>query len=87
MTIDATDAQTRLVKELLQGPARVITVAGRTPYDLVQYPGAAVHICTYGILEPTLRALVDGLAGARQFSGRLPVAIPGLYVRGHSSKS
>ncbi|MCI0679707.1 MAG: hypothetical protein L0Z63_11790, partial [Actinobacteria bacterium] len=46
------------------------------------YPAAPVHLCTYGILPPTMTALAAALFGA-PVTGRLPVAIPGLYPLGH----
>jgi beta-N-acetylhexosaminidase len=86
-TIDANDAQKRLVRLLLGGEEgmdrTVITVSLRTPYDLVGYPEASTHLAAYGIHPPTMTALVDALLGLAPVSGRLPVAIPGLYPIGH----
>jgi beta-N-acetylhexosaminidase len=86
-TIDANDAQKRLVGLLLGGEGgmdrTVITVSLRTPYDLAGYPEASTHLAAYGIHPPTMTALVDALLGLAPVSGRLPVAIPGLYPIGH----
>jgi beta-N-acetylhexosaminidase len=86
-TIDANDAQKRLVRLLLgddKGTNRtVITVSLRTPYDLAGYPEASTHLAAYGIHPPTMTALVDALLGLAPVSGRLPVAIPGFYAIGH----
>ena len=86
-TIDANDAQKHLVR-LLAGdePGKdrtVITVSLRTPYDLAGYPEAPTHLAAYGIHPPTMTALVDALLGLAPISGRLPVAIPGLFPIGH----
>jgi beta-N-acetylhexosaminidase len=87
-TIDANDAQSRLVR-LLIGPEgarhrRVVTVSLRTPYDLASYPQASVHLACYGIHPPTMAALADAFFGRSAITGRLPVAIPDLYPIGHS---
>ena len=41
------------------------------------------HVCSYGILPPTMEALAAALLGEAPFAGRLPVDIAGLYPRGH----
>ena len=61
----------------------LITVSLRTPYDLAGYPGAPTHLAAYGIHPPTMTALVDAIFGLAPISGRLPVAIPGLFPVGH----
>jgi beta-N-acetylhexosaminidase len=81
-TIDAGPSQAELVESVLTTGVPAITVALRTPYDLARYPTAPVHLCTYGILPPTMDALAAALFGAR-IEGRLPVSIPGLYPIGH----
>ena len=55
----------------------------RTPYDLVDYPMAATHLCSYSIVPASVGAVADALFGRAPISGRLPVDIPGLYPRGH----
>jgi beta-N-acetylhexosaminidase len=86
-TIDANDAQKRLVRLLVEGnpgeDRTVVTVSLRTPYDLAGYPEASTHLAAYGIHPPTMTALVDALFGLTPISGHLPVAIPGLYPIGH----
>jgi beta-N-acetylhexosaminidase len=82
-TVAATRGQLDLVNALLGGTRRVITISLRTPYDLAGYPSAATHVCTYGTHAPTMSALADTLFTGNRQSGALPVAIPGLYGRGH----
>lgn len=81
-TIDAGSSQADLVESVLSAGVPTVTVALRTPYDLARYPMAPVHLCTYGILPPTLDALAAALFGAR-IEGRLPTSIPGLFPIGH----
>ncbi len=76
-------AQVELVEALLGTGVPVVTAALRVPFDLARYPSAATHLCTYSILPPSLDALVGGLMGDIPFGGRLPAAIPGLFLTGH----
>ena len=46
-------------------------------------PSARTHVCSYGILPPSMEALAAALLGEAPFVGRLPVDIAGLYPRGH----
>lgn len=86
-TIDANDAQKHLVRLLAGASAgtdrTLITVSLRTPYDLAGYSEASTHLAAYGIHPPTMTALVDAIFGLEPISGRLPVAIPGLFPVGH----
>jgi beta-N-acetylhexosaminidase len=75
--------QAGLVDELLSTEVPTVTVALRTPYDVAAYPRATTHVCSYGILPPTLDALAAALWGEIPFRGRLPAGIPGLYPAGH----
>ncbi len=76
-------AQARLAALVLGSGRPTITVALRTPWDLLAYPAARTHVCSYGILPPSMEALAAGLLGEAPFAGRLPVEIAGLYPRGH----
>ncbi len=76
-------AQVELARAILGLGRPTVTIALRTPWDLVAYPTAATHLCSYGVLPPSIEALVAAMWGEIPFSGRLPVTIPGLYARGH----
>jgi beta-N-acetylhexosaminidase len=60
-----------------------VTGALRTPWDLLAYPSSRTHICSYGILPPSMEALAAALLGEAPFAGRLPVDIAVLHPRGH----
>ncbi|MEA2623864.1 MAG: beta-N-acetylhexosaminidase [Chloroflexota bacterium] len=77
--------QARLVDALLDTEVPVVTVALRTPFDLAAFPAARTHLCTYGILRPSLDALADALWGVAPTTGRLTAPIPGLYPGGHGA--
>jgi beta-N-acetylhexosaminidase len=72
-----------LVAAALASGRPAVTVALRTPWDLAAYPSAGTHVCSYGVLPPSMEALAAALLGETPFVGRLPVAIAGLYPRGH----
>jgi beta-N-acetylhexosaminidase len=76
-------AQAALAAAVLAAGKPTVTVALRTPWDLLAYPSARTHVCSYGILPPTMEALAAALVGEAPFAGRLPVDIAGLYPRGH----
>lgn len=86
-TIEASrnEDQAALVNALLATAVPVITVALRTPYDLVAYPRAKTYLCTYSIQEPAMKALAAALFGHIPFAGKLPTQIPGLYPIGHAA--
>ena len=76
-------AQAALAAAVLAAGRPTVTVALRTPWDLLAYPSARTHVCSYGILPPSMEALAAALLGESPFVGRLPVEIAGLHPRGH----
>lgn len=73
------ESQAEFVRRLLATGKEVIVIAMRLPYDLANFPLAPTYICTYSILEPSMRAVAKALFGGLKMTGRLPVGIPGLY--------
>jgi beta-N-acetylhexosaminidase len=55
----------------------------RLPYDLTAFEEAPAFVCTYSILEPSMRAAASAMFGKSRFEGHLPVSIPNLYPIGH----
>ena len=70
--------QAEFVRQLLGMGKPVIVVAMRLPYDLAAFPQASTFVCTYSILEPSMRAAARALFGFGEMTGQLPVSIPGL---------
>ncbi len=70
--------QAELIQQLLNIGKPVVIVAMRLPYDLASFPEASTFVCTYSILEPSMRAAARALFGFEEMKGRLPVSIPGL---------
>ena len=75
--------QAALVREIQKFNIPMIVVALRLPYDLAAFPEVPTYLCTYGILEPSMRALARAVFGHGEMTGRLPVSIPGLYKAGY----
>lgn len=82
-TINAGTEQVAIVEAVLEAGLPCVTVALRVPTDLAAYPTAPTHLCTYSILPPAMKALAAVLFGLHPSLGRLPMAIAGLYPRGH----
>ena len=74
----AEEKQAEFVRQLLQMDKPVIIIALRLPYDLAAFPQASTFVCTYSILEPSMRAAAKAIFGFGEMTGRLPVSIPGL---------
>ena len=75
--------QAEFVRQALNMDVPSVVVALRLPYDLTAFPEAPTYLCTYSILEPSMKALAKVLFGKIKFEGKLPVSIPGLYPLGH----
>jgi beta-N-acetylhexosaminidase len=76
-------SQQILVREILKTGIPTIVVALRLPYDLAAFPEAPTYLCTYSILEPSMRAVAKGIFGQGEIKGHLPVTIPSLYRAEH----
>ena len=59
-----------------------IAISFGTPYLLREIPAAGTYICAYGIQPVMQVAAVHALFGEAPVSGKLPVTIPGLAMRG-----
>ena len=84
-TLNAYDqpAQADFVRAVLKMDLPTVIAALRLPYDLAAFPKAPTFVCTYSLLDPSMRALASVLFGRSAFRGKLPVSIPGLYAVGH----
>lgn len=63
---------------------RTVTVALRSPFDLLAYPAINTHLLTYASNGHALYALARVLYGQAGAPGLLPVDIPGLAQHGFS---
>lgn len=64
---------------------RLIVVGAGNPYELLRLPPVATYLAAYGPDPASMRAAAHVLAGRLEPTGRLPVALPPLYPRGHSA--
>jgi beta-N-acetylhexosaminidase len=82
-TMSANPGQAALIDRLANASKPLAVVALRTPDDLSSFPHVRTYICSYGVLPPSIEALVAKMMGEGPYEGRLPVSIPGLYPAGH----
>ncbi len=75
--------QAELARQLLSSGVPVVSVALRTPYDLLSFPEAATYVCAYGIRRPTMGAVAAALFGINPFHGNLPVTLSDDYPLGY----
>ena len=76
-------SQQELLHAILRQNIPTVVIAMRLPYDLTAFPEARTYVCTYSILEPSMRAAASALFGHSRFQGRLPVSITDLYPVGY----
>jgi beta-N-acetylhexosaminidase len=68
--------QQRLVRALAGGPAPVVAVATRDPYDIAYFPEVDAYVASYGWHRAALGAVARVLTGEVNPTGKLPVSIP-----------
>ncbi|WP_377272478.1 glycoside hydrolase family 3 protein [Peterkaempfera sp. SMS 1(5)a] len=79
---DRDPSQQRLVAALLATGRPVVQIAVRGPYDLARLPGVHTALAGYSWSAATMRAMARVLTGRGTATGRLPVAVPGLFPLG-----
>lgn len=75
-----------ILNQLLEGERPVIVVSFGNPYLLLDYPAIHTYLCAFGDAGDSAlsqRAVAQALLGEEPIFGKLPVALPGLYPRGH----
>ncbi|MDQ7820760.1 MAG: beta-N-acetylhexosaminidase [Armatimonadota bacterium] len=65
---------------------RLVVVGLGAPYELMAFPRVSTYLAAYGPDPASLTAVARVLAGQVRPTGRLPVALPGLYPRGHRAE-
>lgn len=64
---------------------RLVVVGAGNPYELLRFPDVPTYLAAYGPDPASMRAAAKVLAGRLEPKGRLPVALPPLYPRGHAA--
>ncbi|HEX8338337.1 MAG TPA: hypothetical protein VF621_16585, partial [Pyrinomonadaceae bacterium] len=60
----------------------VVGVSFGNPYLLQSFRGLGAYVVAYGDMPSLQRATARALLGRGDFTGRLPISLPGLYPRG-----
>jgi len=64
---------------------RLVVVGAGNPYELLRFQMVDAYLAAYGPDPASMRAAAKVLSGRLQARGRLPVALPPLYPRGHAA--
>jgi beta-N-acetylhexosaminidase len=76
----------QVLKGLLEAQRPLIVISFGSPYFLLDYPAIQTYVCAFGDYVdsvPSQRAVARALMGEISITGKLPVSLPGLYLRGH----
>jgi beta-N-acetylhexosaminidase len=71
-----------ILREALASGKTVIGISFGNPYILKDFPEMKTYIVAYGDMSTLQRATALALTGRIEFSGKLPISLPGLYPRG-----
>lgn len=72
----------RVLNALIEKKVPVVGISFGNPYLLQSFKGFGTYIVAYGDMPSLQRAAARALLGRADFSGRLPISLPGLYPRG-----
>jgi beta-N-acetylhexosaminidase len=72
----------RVLNTLIEKKVPVVGVSFGNPYLLQSFKGFGTYVVAYGDMPSLQRAAARALLGRADFSGRLPISLPGLYPRG-----
>ena len=72
----------RVLSALIEKKVPVVGISFGNPYLLQSFQGLGTYVVAYGDMPSLQRAVARALLGRADFSGRLPISLPGLYPRG-----
>jgi len=85
--LDLSAESIRLLKDLARTSERnrvpIVTTFFGNPYIAAAVPELPAMLLTYDLYDAAERSAVRALAGESPISGRLPIALPGLFPVGH----
>jgi beta-N-acetylhexosaminidase len=85
--LDLSEPLVKLLKDLARGAARtstpLVAVFFGNPYIAATAPELPAMMLTYDFYDQAELAAVRALTGESPISGRLPIALPGLFPVGH----
>ncbi len=76
------DAGTNVLRELINRKQSMITLSFGNPYLLLSFPELKTYVVAYGDMPSLQRATANAITGKTDFSGKLPISLPGLYPIG-----
>ena len=71
-----------ILRDALASGKKVIGISFGNPYILSSFPEMKTYVVAYGDMPSLQRASARGLLGQLQFTGKLPISLPGLHPRG-----
>jgi beta-N-acetylhexosaminidase len=72
----------KALNELIDRQAPLIGISFGNPYVLSSFPKLQTYLVSYGDMPSLQEATARALLGQIDFTGRLPISLPGLYPRG-----
>jgi beta-N-acetylhexosaminidase len=71
-----------ILKDALASGKKVVGISFGNPYLLSSFPEMNTYIVAYSEVPSMQRAAARAILGVQDFSGRLPISLPGLHPRG-----
>lgn len=71
-----------ILRDLLAADKKVIGISFGNPYILGSFPQMKTYIVAYGDMTSLQSASARAILGMQEFTGKLPISLPGLYPRG-----
>ena len=76
------EAGAKVLRELLAGDKKIISVSFGNPYLLSNFPEMKTYVVAYGDMMSLQRATARALVGEIEFKGKLPISLNEEYRRG-----
>jgi beta-N-acetylhexosaminidase len=71
-----------ILRDTLAADKKVVGIAFGNPYILSSFPQMKTYIVAYGDMPSLQRASARATLGMQDFTGKLPISLPGLHPRG-----
>jgi len=67
--------QTELIKKLIELKKKLVVIAMRSPYDLLNFTEVPAYVATFEYTHSALKVALNAIFGVDKVSGKLPVAV------------
>jgi beta-N-acetylhexosaminidase len=71
-----------VLRKLIDGKSPLIGISFGNPYLLQSFPELKTYVVAYGDMPTLQRAAARAVLGEIDITGKLPITLPSLYVRG-----